>query len=106
MGFALQLCVLCCPGRLLGPDKVIPMEALNSIGAQLGITGNALLTFAAAVKCGRIFGQVSQELAGWAQKRTQSAFRARFNEINVLLELCGVKPLKINTLLMQHTAAA
>ena len=47
LGFALQLCVLLHPGRLLGSGEVIPEEALNFIGAQLGITGNALLTYAA-----------------------------------------------------------
>ena len=47
LGFALQLCVLRYPGRLLGSGEVIPEEVLNFIGAQLGITGDALLTYAA-----------------------------------------------------------
>ena len=47
LGFALQLCALRHPGRLLGSGEVIPEEALNFIGAQLGITGDALLTYAA-----------------------------------------------------------
>ncbi|MXY34601.1 MAG: DUF4158 domain-containing protein, partial [Boseongicola sp. SB0664_bin_43] len=47
LGFALQLCALRHPGRLLGSGEVIPGEALNFIGAQLGITGDALFTYAA-----------------------------------------------------------
>ncbi|WP_417607504.1 Tn3 family transposase [Primorskyibacter flagellatus] len=47
IGFALQLCALRYPGRLLTQGETIPEATLRFIGAQLGITGNALLTYAA-----------------------------------------------------------
>lgn len=47
IGFALQLCALRYPGRALAPGETVPMEVLSFIGAQLGLTGNALLTYAA-----------------------------------------------------------
>ena len=46
MGFALQLCALRYPGRLLYPGEVIPSEVLAFIGAQLGLTCDALLPYA------------------------------------------------------------
>ena len=46
LGFALQLCALRYPGRLLSHGEVIPEPVLRSIGAQLGIGGDALLTYA------------------------------------------------------------
>ena len=46
LGFALQLCALRYPGRLLPHGEVIPETVLRSIGAQLGIGGDALLTYA------------------------------------------------------------
>ena len=47
LGFALQLCALRYPGRELTPGEMIPYEVLSCIGAQLGITADALLTYAA-----------------------------------------------------------
>ena len=47
MGFALQLCALRYPGRLLGSGEIIPESVITFIGAQLGMTGDALLTYAA-----------------------------------------------------------
>ena len=47
IGFALQLCVLRYPGRLLSQGEVIPDKVLRFIGAQLGITSEALLAYAA-----------------------------------------------------------
>ena len=46
MGFALQLCALRYPGRLLAPGEVIPEAISRFIGAQLGMTGDALLAYA------------------------------------------------------------
>jgi TnpA family transposase len=43
IGFALQLCVLRYPGRLLSQGEVIPDKLLRFIGAQSGITGEALI---------------------------------------------------------------
>lgn len=47
IGFALQLCALRHPGRLLSQGEVIPEKVLRFIGAQLSITGDALLSYAA-----------------------------------------------------------
>ena len=37
LGFALQLCALRYPGRLLSPGEVIPHEVLRFLAAQLGL---------------------------------------------------------------------
>jgi len=47
LGFALQLCAFRWPGRLLKPGELIPETVLTFIGAQLGITGDALPRYAA-----------------------------------------------------------
>ena len=47
IGFALQLCALRYPGRLLSHGEVIPETVLRFIGAQLGIGSDALFTYAA-----------------------------------------------------------
>ena len=46
-GFALQLCVLRFPGRVLAPGEVIPAPVTDFIAAQLGLSGNDLLPYAA-----------------------------------------------------------
>ena len=46
-GFALQLCALRYPGRLLSAGEVIPETVVRFIGAQLGMTGDELLPYAA-----------------------------------------------------------
>ena len=47
IGFALQLCALRYPGRILLQGEIIPEKMLHFIGAQLGISGEALLSYAA-----------------------------------------------------------
>jgi TnpA family transposase len=44
LGFALQLCVLRYPGRLLRPGELIPESALRFVADQLGTTPEALTT--------------------------------------------------------------
>jgi len=46
IGFALQLCALRCPGRLLRPGELIPAEALRFVADQLGTDPDALTTYA------------------------------------------------------------
>jgi len=46
IGFALQLCALRYPGRLLSSDEVIPEKVLRFIAAQLGLTGEDILPYA------------------------------------------------------------
>ena len=43
IGFALQLCALRYPGRMLAPGEVIPLAASAFLGAQLGIAGGGAL---------------------------------------------------------------
>lgn len=45
-GFALQLCVLRYPGRVLAPGELIPMEVVEFIGAQLGLHADDLVDYA------------------------------------------------------------
>ena len=47
VGFALQLCALRFPGRLLSSDEIIPEKVLRFIAAQLGLTGDDILPYAA-----------------------------------------------------------
>lgn len=47
LGFALQLCALRYPGRTLSSGEVTPHDVLAFVGAQLGLTGDALLSYAA-----------------------------------------------------------
>ena len=46
IGFALQLCALRYPGRMLAPGEIIPLAVSAFLGAQLGITGDTLLRYA------------------------------------------------------------
>lgn len=46
LGFALQLCLLRYPGRLLISGEVIPIELLDFISAQLGLSAVDLLDYA------------------------------------------------------------
>ncbi|WP_010219531.1 Tn3 family transposase [Sphingomonas sp. PAMC 26621] len=46
IGFALQLCALRYPGRMLAPGEMIPIAVSAFLGAQLGIAGNALVRYA------------------------------------------------------------
>lgn len=46
-GYALQLCALRYPGRLLSSREVIPESVVRFIGAQLGMTGDEILPYAA-----------------------------------------------------------
>ncbi len=46
-GFALQLCALRYPGRVLIPGELIPAEVVEFIGAQLGLHADDLVDYAA-----------------------------------------------------------
>jgi len=45
LGFALQVCALCYPGRLLQPGEEIPSTLLSFVGAQIGISADDLLMY-------------------------------------------------------------
>ena len=44
LGFALQLCVLRHPGRLLAPGEYVPPAVVDFIGRQLDVAGDATVT--------------------------------------------------------------
>lgn len=46
MGFALQLCALRYPGRLLAPGEVIPVEVLRFLADQIGVDAGDLAGYA------------------------------------------------------------
>ena len=46
LGFALQLCVLRYPGRLLAPGEVIPEQITRFLAAQLGLRSDDLIDYA------------------------------------------------------------
>lgn len=50
LGFALQLCALRHPGRLLSPGEVIPQEVAQFLAAQLGLGQKTSLTMPCAKK--------------------------------------------------------
>ena len=87
LGFALQLCALRYPGRLLGSGEVIPGEALNFIGAQLGITGDALLTYA-------------------ARRQTRQEHLVALREIYGYRMFTGKRTRRMKTWLAEHAEAA
>ncbi|WP_372399932.1 Tn3 family transposase [Azospirillum sp. HJ39] len=47
LGFALQLCALRYPGRLIRPGELVPLEVVRFIGEQLDIAPEALADYAA-----------------------------------------------------------
>lgn len=47
LGFALQICALRYPGRLLQPGELIPDPIIHFVGAQLGLSKDDLATYAA-----------------------------------------------------------
>lgn len=46
LGFALQLCALRYPGRLLRPGELIPVTALLVVAEQIGVAPEALSDYA------------------------------------------------------------
>ena len=47
LGFALQLCALRYPGRLLRSEEAIPVPALRFVADQLGVAPGSLTAYAA-----------------------------------------------------------
>ena len=50
LGFALQLCVLRYPGRLLAPGEFVPPTVMEFIGRQLDLNGYELADYGGAVR--------------------------------------------------------
>ncbi|KZL12950.1 Tn3 transposase DDE domain protein [Pseudovibrio axinellae] len=101
IGFALQLCALRFPGRALYSGELIPTEVLKFIGAQLGITGDALLTYASrrqtrhehmealrSIYGYRVFsGQRARDLKVWLNRQAEDA-RSNEDLARRLIEEC------------------
>jgi hypothetical protein len=47
LGFALQLCALRHPGRLIRPGELVPLEVVRFLGEQLDVDADALADYAA-----------------------------------------------------------
>jgi len=87
IGFALQLCALRYPGRFLSSDEVIPEQVIRFIGAQLGLTGDEILPYAArrqtrqqhlhalrAIYGYKMFaGRGARDLKGWLEREAETA---------------------------------
>lgn len=73
LGFALQLCALRFPGRMLAPGENIPIEALEFIGAQIGLSGEALLTYAARQQTRHQHMKALREIYGYQSFTGQPA---------------------------------
>ena len=87
IGFALQLCALRYPGRLLSSDEVIPEKVLRFIAAQLGLTGDDILPYAARRQTRQqhlhalrqiygfkmFSGQGARSLKAWLEREAETA---------------------------------
>jgi TnpA family transposase len=87
IGFALQLCALRYPGRLLSSHEVIPEQAIRFIGAQLGLTGDEILPYAARRQTRQqhlqelreiygykmFSGRGARDLKGWLEREAETA---------------------------------
>ena len=86
-GFALQLCALRYPGRLLAPSELIPAEITAFIGAQLGLNADALIAYAVReetrhehlAELRKLYGfrpfagGVARDLREWTQQEAEMA---------------------------------
>lgn len=86
-GFALQLCVLRYPGRLLSPGEVIPLEVTRFLAAQLGLTAEDLAGYASREETRhehlaalrdfygyKMFtGRGSRDLKAWLERTAETA---------------------------------
>jgi len=87
LGFALQLCALRYPGRTLYPGEVIPEKVLTFIAAQIGVAGDALLSYAVRRQTRqqhmealrdiygykKFAGRGARELRGWLDVQAENA---------------------------------
>ncbi|MCP4082832.1 MAG: Tn3 family transposase [Planctomycetaceae bacterium] len=87
LGFALQLCVLRYPGRLLTPGEVIPLEVSRYIAAQIGVHVDKLAEYAIREETRRdhlvelralydfkmFTGQGAQNLKNWLKCEAETA---------------------------------
>lgn len=73
LGMALQLCALRYPGRLLYPGELIPNEVLAFVGVQLGISSDALVSYAVRRQTRQEHLQTLRSVYGYRSFSGQSA---------------------------------
>ena len=77
-GFALQLCALRYPGRLLTPGEVIPMEITRFLAAQLGLKSDDLAGYASREETRHEHLDTSDNLLCRPRSPWRTAFCARY----------------------------
>jgi TnpA family transposase len=78
LGFAIQLCALRYPGRLLRPGELIPDKALRFVAEQIGTEPEALIAYAARFQTRYEQVEVLRKTFGFARSigRTAASFWA------------------------------
>jgi TnpA family transposase len=86
-GFALQLCALRYPGRLLAPGENIPLEVTRFLAAQLGLQPDDLIDYGAREETRRdhlitlrevygyrmFSGRGARDLKDWLERKAETA---------------------------------
>ncbi len=80
IGFALQLCALRYPGRMLAPGEVIPLAVSVFLGAQLGIAGDALVRYAVRRQTRQQHMEVLRRIYGYRTFPGQGALALTFRD--------------------------
>ena len=80
IGFALQLCALRYPGRMLAPGEAIPLAVSAFLGAQLGIVGDALVRYAVRRQTRQQHMEVLRGIYGYRTFLGQGAAARAFRE--------------------------
>ncbi len=86
LGFALQLCALRYPGRLLRADEAIPEPALRFVAEQLGVGTDALAAYAARPQTRREQLDGLRETFGYCWRNRRTAWQ------RILLREIGLAP--------------
>ena len=77
LGFALQLCALRYPGRVLRPGELIPTQVVEFIGSQLDIPVEALLPYAARRQTRQQHMEALRSIYGYRNYAGQAARRLK-----------------------------
>lgn len=80
IGFALQLCALRYPGRMLAPGEVIPLAVSAFLGAQFGIAGDTLVRYAVRRQTRQQHMEVLRRIYGYRTFPGQGALARAFRD--------------------------
>lgn len=80
IGFALQLCALRYPGRMLVPGEVIPLAVSTFLGVQLGIAGDLLVRYAVRRQTRQQHMEVLRSIYGYRTFPGQGASARAFRD--------------------------